>query len=401
MDDVIGRLLRAGLLTHLGDEEERAERLRAASVKLAEDYSGPDRDAVPSALFAAVDETGVGDESVLVRARECIIEEWETFANAYAQRDPAEVLRAVTFDAVMRAAAHDPDIETAVWYALRNAAERVDVGRWDAEVTAIIDEVADAVRERIENLWLPGDASSSLRMPGVPDPDGSGEELQVTGFQEMKNTISGQNPQQIAQTLGQRLPDLIENLFQAVASHTEAASAAQTKQLKDVVSSLGGKLRDVLELHERTLAAVARRDRLLWWRLGGRSQLLGLKYEQAANPASAAVAAAFDVVDSVPEAAPVAVEHLLLDVLEQSGMADTEVSVEELREACRDLKVSVPTARWEPPLLIDVTVTGADAAAMCGGMQDDFTCGEAAVMLFRDLQTRRLLASATPDEGDQ
>lgn len=401
MDDVIGRLLRAGLLTHLGDEEERVERLRAASAKLAEDYAGPDRDAVPSALFAAVDETGAGDDSILVKARECIIEEWETFANAYAQRDPAEVLRAVTFDAVMRAAADDPDIQIAAWYALRNAAERVDVGRWNGELTAIIDEIAYLVRERIEDLWLPGDASSSLRMPSVPEPGGSGEGLQVAGLEEVKSTISGQNPQQIAQTLGQRLPDLVENLVQAVASHTEAASAAQTEQLKEVVSSLGGKLRVVLELHERTLAAVARRDRLLWWRLAGRSQLLGVKYEQAAGPASAAVAAAFDLLDSVPEVAPVAVEHLLLDVLEGSGMADTEVSVEELREACRVLEVTVPTAGREPPLLIDVIVNGVDPAAMCGGMQDAFTCGEAAVVLFRDLQIRRLLTSATPDKGDQ
>ena len=34
MDDVIGQLLKAGLLKNLGDDQERANRLRAASVQL-------------------------------------------------------------------------------------------------------------------------------------------------------------------------------------------------------------------------------------------------------------------------------------------------------------------------------------------------------------------------------
>ena len=59
--------------------------------------------------------------------------------------------------------------------------------------------------------------------------------------------------------------------------------------------TLGERLRDVLAAHESLLMAVARRDTLLWWRLGGRSNRLGTRYHEAPDTATAVVAAAFDL----------------------------------------------------------------------------------------------------------
>ena len=43
MDDVIGQLLKAGLLRNLGDDQERANRLRAASVQLRDQCQRPSK----------------------------------------------------------------------------------------------------------------------------------------------------------------------------------------------------------------------------------------------------------------------------------------------------------------------------------------------------------------------
>ena len=108
MDDIIGQLLRAGLLANLGEDQERADRLRAASKHLRAGFLSDARADIPSALLAAVDEDGPRDVPVLRAARAAIVDKWEMFENAYVQRDPSSILRAVTLDAVVAATEADP-----------------------------------------------------------------------------------------------------------------------------------------------------------------------------------------------------------------------------------------------------------------------------------------------------
>ena len=167
MDDVIGQLLKAGLLRNLGDDQERANRLRAASVQLRDQYRNSARSRVPSALIAAVDEDTPPDLTILNTARDEIVEQWEMFENAYAQQDPAAILRAVVFDGVIAAARADKQISAAAWYTLRNAAGTVSAGRWSAQVESITATLGAAVASEIDQLWVPEVDTSSIKMPSV------------------------------------------------------------------------------------------------------------------------------------------------------------------------------------------------------------------------------------------
>ena len=88
MDDVIGQLLREGLLPTLGDDPERAGWIRKASKDLRGQFLSDRRPAVVSGWLAAVDDGATSDASALQAARQAVTAHWETFANAFPQQDP-------------------------------------------------------------------------------------------------------------------------------------------------------------------------------------------------------------------------------------------------------------------------------------------------------------------------
>ena len=160
--------------------------------------------------------------------------------------------------------------------------------------------------------------------------------------------------------MSENLPDLLESLATAVTKRTQGADDAEIKRLKNVMHTLGERLRDVLAAHESLLMAVARRDTLLWWRLGGRSNRLGTRYREAPDTATAVVAAAFDLHDRASDVAPEAVEDLLIDVLDEAGLSEEQVTIDAMAEACGRLQLTTLIDVSPPLLVADVVVGGHD-----------------------------------------
>lgn len=395
MDDFLGQLLRAGLLTNLGEDQERAGRLRAASKSLRNRFLSDARADIPSALLAALDEEGPSDVPVLEATRAAIVDNWETFENAYVQRDPSSILRAVTLDAVVAATEADPQVAAAVWYTLRNVAQVVSAGRWKQPIAGFRNDLDARLSQGINEIWEPAAHSSSLRMPSV-SATGKARPMKVAGLQEFRTAIE-QNGTDYA--VSEYLPDLLESLATAVTKHTQGASDAETEHLKKVVHTLGERLRDVLATHENLLMAVARRDTLLWWRLGGRSNRLGTPYRDEPDAARAVVAAAFDLHDRTSNVAPEAVEYLLIDVLEEAGLSEETVTISAMAAACGQLQLTKPIDAFPPLLVVDVVVGGCDPNGLVKAIQGPMPAPAAATTLFRDLQIRRLLDGEPLKDG--
>ena len=391
MDDTIGKLLRAGLLVNLGEDQERADRLRAASKHLRDGFLSDTRADIPSALLAAVDEDGPSDVPVLKAARAAIVDQWEMFENTYVQQDPSSILRAVTLDAVVAATGADPQVEAAVWYTLRDVAQVVSAGRWAEPITGFLNDLDAKVSQRIKETWEPIAPGSSLRMPSV-SAAGKTEPVKVAGFEEFLTAIDQYG---IDHAVRENLPNLLENLSKAVTQQTDAA---ETERLKSVVHTLGERLRDVLAAHETLLMAVARRDTLLWWRLGGRSNRLGARYREAQDPATAVVAAAFDLYDHASDVAPEAVEHLLIDVIYEAELSDEQVTIDAMAAASDQLQLTAPIDASPPILVADVVVGGLDSGGLVCALQGPMPASAAATTLFRGLQIRRLLADKSHED---
>ena len=390
MDDTIGKLLRAGLLTSLGEDQERAARLRIASKHLSDRFLSDTRADIPSALLAAVDEGVPSDVPVLKAARATIVDNWETFENAYAQQDPSSILRAVTLDAVVAATEADQQIEAAVWYTLRDVAQVVSAGRWAQPITGILNDLDARVSQRINEVWAPTVRGSSLRMPSVST--SKRKPVKVADLEEFLTAIEQQG-------IDYAFREHFSNIFaKTMTQHTRSAAAAETERLKNVVQTLGERLREILATHESLLVAVTRRDTLLWWRLGGRSNRLGTRYHEASNTATAVVAAAFDLHELASEVAPKAVEDLLIDVLHDAGFSEEPVTIEAMADACGQLQLTTPIEASPPLLVVDVVVGGGDTDELVRGLQGPMPAPAAATAIFRELQIRRLLADESRED---
>lgn len=394
MDDIIGQLLRAGLLANLGEDQERADRLRAASKHLRDRFLSEARADIPSALLAAVDEDGPRDVPVLGAARAAIVDKWEMFSNAYVQRDPSSILRAVTLDAVVAATEADPRVAAAAWYTLRDVAQVVSAGRWAQPIASFQNDLDARVSQRINETWEPTARGSSLRMPPVSAAR-KARPMRVAGLAEFRTAIEQHG---VDHAVSQNLPDLLESLLTAVSQNTQDADTAETERLKNVVQTLGERLRDVLAAHESLLTAVARRDTLLWWRLGGRSNRLGTRYHEAPDTATAVVAAAFDLHDCASDVAPEAVEHLLIDVLDEAGLSEEQVTIDAMAAACGQLQLTTSIDASPPLLVADVVVGGRDPNGLVHALRGPMLALAAATTLFRGLQIRRLLADESREE---
>ena len=389
MNDIIGQLLRAGLLVNLGEDQERADRLRAASKHLRDGFLSDARADIPSALLAAVDEDGSSDVPVLRAARAAIVDKWEMFENAFVQQDPSSIVRAVTLDAVVAATEADPQVAAAVWYTLRDVAQVVSAGRWAQPITDFRNDLDARVSHRINETWEPTARGSSLRMPSV-SAAGKSEPMRVEGLAEFRTAIEENG---VDQAVRENLSDLLESLLTAVTQQTQGADAAE------VVQTLGERLRDTLAVHESLLMAVARRDTLLWWRLGCRSTRLGTRYHEAPDTATAVVAAAFDLHDRASDVAPEAVEHLLIDVLDEAGLSEEQVTIDAMAAASGQLQLTTPIVASPPLLVVDVVVGECDPNGLARALRGPMLAPAAATALFRDLQIRRLLADESREDG--
>lgn len=398
MDDVIGILLRAGLLGKLGDDNERVKRLRNASKTLRSKFLGSHRGWVSSALIAAVDEDTPADCSVLELPEQALLEEWPTLMNAFPDR-PVELLRVVILDAVLAATKMDRAVGRAAWYTSRTLVDAgVSAGRWASSIETMFLELANSAREDNEQLWMPMSGSSALKMPPVPSAATPGLSLsavnQLRGALEPYKANYSGSYQQVAGVVGEHVPAVLEQLAEEAHRVIHEVSASRDTQLKGLVKTLGERLRAALEAQEQAIAAITLRDRLIWWRLSGHSTLLDTRYAELSDPAVVTVAAAFDLHSMVADLAPVAVEHLLVDVLVGSDLGGQKVSISALEAAWSSSGAPGPLQTVATPCtLIEAVAGGSQVSNLPKPMRSKMEAKNSAVFLFRDMQSRRLLLS--------
>lgn len=393
--DMIGRLLQAGLMRGLGDDPERAGWLRSAAKALSADLHGPEL--TPSAVIASCDPGVSAKAPPIAAAEDHVRAQWETFRNAHPGGDAAALLRAVTLHALFLAAEQEPLTQAALWYLFRNVVDTAPGDRFSevvAEAVRILDTDAAG---RAETLWTTASSTRGLRMPDVTAPEPT--EVSRGPAARLGTEISEvpANPNALPQLLDglkQPLIDAMNGLAAAVETAMAQDAERQREMVRSFSKDLGVRLRRILDEQEQLIAAAALRDRLLWWRLAGRSPSLGNRRYGDVDPAMRCVAAAFDLASLVPELAPVAVEHLLADVAHGEG-GPVEVTIADLRGAANEQLgpelVSTSDART-PALLIDAVLGAVDDDRLPEFLSRARPSGDLSVLLFREVQALRLLA---------
>lgn len=386
--DVITELLRASLLSDLGDDEERVRRVRDAASLFGSQLAGESVALLPNAVLAAFDENTPPDSMILEAAAAALLDCWETFRNAFAG-PPAELLRAVTLAGVVTAADRDAAILNAARYTLRNVVERVQTGRWSGQAQALLATWEQVTRGDIGAIWAPSPAEAVFKMPSISDLDpisftNSGLVAKVKEIAD-----NGGNYQTFHQNLQPELTGIVDSLISL--SNTTGTEAQQQviAHLRKFAASLGSAVRASLAAQDRGVAAARLRVDLLWWRQTGYSDGADRLYSELSGPAEIAVAAASDLHRLVADIAPRAVEHLLADLVATTAGADAAVDVAALTAASS--VVTLPNgsdADTSPRLLVEAMATGDSTPLLADGQQAE--AARVAVLLFRELQARRL-----------
>ncbi|PRY19987.1 GTPase-associated system all-helical protein GASH [Pseudosporangium ferrugineum] len=393
--DVIGALLRSSLLTELGDDEDRVQRIRAAEQALSIELAGKSRGLIPHAVIAALDASTPAAATPLATAEKVLLDEWVTFRNAFPER-PTEILRALVLAAVARAAASDDALQQAAWYSLRSAVECLPVGRWAEPIAELAAEWDDAVSPAVATLWQPSPAAARLRMPTVAKVDLEKIAIKTPLRDRSQQLQENGNYNNFAQSLQADYASHVDQLVGVSEILSAEAYKRSVAQLREFVSLLGGRLREVIGVHDQRVNAVLLRSELLWWRQTAFSARLSRAYGDL-SVADAAIAAAVDLHSIVPAIAPLAVEHLLAD-LTQDVTKRAELNVAALAEAEQASQL-VGSPEPTPLGFIDAISSAVDTPLVPPGQA--LSASRAAVLIFRDLQARRLADTSPPEQlGD-
>jgi len=389
--DLIGDLLRASLLGELGDDEARVGKLRAAAARLAEALRGEQRPLVPAAVLTGFDEHTSAESTVVAAATEALQAEWETFRAAFSA-EPTEVMRAVAMAAVQAAAADEPDVLLAAWYTARTCAEQCDAGRWDGVLAGVVDGWVGQAASEIDEVWVPRVAAIGLRMPAL-QPLQQGEKISLNTKLREKAEALDANWQAFAQQLAPTFAEYVDGLIGAAEVLSGEAQRRAVAQVKEFATELGAKLRDALGAQQQAATALHLRADLLWWRQSRYSDRLGRGYGELPGPADVAIAAAYDLHRMVPVVAPVSVEHVLADLVAATA-GDASLRLSQL--AAAEEAAALPDGEVVSPAPLLVAVRhGAPTPVLSESA--DVMPARAAVLLFRDLQARRLAAAPPPE----
>jgi len=394
--DLIGELLREGLLGQLGDDQERAAKLRAASKTLADQLIGTDvaRRMFPVVFVEALDPSP--ESSALEMAERALIAEWETYRNVYPDR-PVALLQALLLAAVAHAASRRKAVKQAGWYTLRTATEEVSRDFWAGPLKALYREWDADVAAAIKDSWAPELASARVKMPSVGEPVAPSVDSDVPDRLQQRLVDAGGATSPGMTALIETMPGYLRELVDAAEQGAGDAVQVSAKQLRTVIDALGRNLREVLATHEQGVKATAHRLNLLWWHQSGYSPRLDSTYRSLGSSADVVLAAALDLHLDVPDLTPVAGEHLLAELVARHA-AEAQVAVEELATCSQAAAIDERYAEGRGPILS--SILGLQVEGMAFDQQEKLTVGRAAILVFRDLQAARLLGARQPAAGE-
>lgn len=389
--DLIGELLQRRLLTEIGDGEERLTMVRDAALALGKRYKDDLRSLVPHAVVAAVDEDCGAEAEPLVRAYEELAAQWATVHNAF-DGPPLSLLRAITLAAVATVAEDDSNLLAAGWYSLRTALEELPAGSWAEPLTKLERTWDDAVWESVESSWSPVSVSSRMTMPSVTkfDDDRITVPTAATARKEAASFVASNNYSTFATTMMSGYVSHVEALVSASEVAAAMALRQSNEDLRAFAGELGKRLREILSAQEKAIESTRLRGELLWWQRTAFSPTRRVGYSDLER-AEVPVAAAYDLHLLMPEIAPLAAEHLLSGVVAKAS-GNANVSVDDLARAADCL----PAARGHTPTLV-LDAVQSEAKTQLLARSKDMKAGRAAVLLFRDLQARRLSRTGTDE----
>ncbi|WP_273209114.1 GTPase-associated system all-helical protein GASH [Runella zeae] len=324
-------ILQAGLLD-IGDSDERLANIESAIVDLEAKLKK-----TPSLLehyvLTALDPDISTEETAIIDVEAIIAIHWKALRAKFPER-PVQIIRAVIINALYNIGVANVNLARIIYLAASNFYPYAKLGREKTIIKQLIREFGDLAESDAVKQWSLDETEPILKVPT----------LKITGLQFGEITINEQSlrtqlttaakhaphpngpnygtynqyqqPDQwaahFAKYAGDGIVDVIKTSLEAMTKSISPTSIETP--INKFATDFKKALEQVLGNSLRSLTAVERRSKLLWWKETLYSASLKNSYRTLETELQPVILSV-DLFDQLPEVAPVSVNFLLQDTL--------------------------------------------------------------------------------------
>jgi len=317
-------LLQAGLLD-IGDSDGRLANIESAIVDLEAKLKE-----TPSLLeryvLTALDPEISTEEPAVIDVEAIIAAHWKALRAKFPDR-PVQIIRAVIINALYNIGTADVDLARIIYLAASNFYPYTKLGREKAIIEQLISEFGDLAESDAVKKWSLDETEPSLKAPT----------LKIAGLQFGEFVVDDKSLRAKLTTAAKHSPEgynqynyqdewaahFAKNAGEGISSVIKTSLEGMTKSLSPTsietpinkfATDFKKALDQVLGNSLRSLTAVERRSKLLWWKETLYSSSLKDSY-RTLDTELQPVIMSVDLFDQLPSVAPVSVNFLLQDTL--------------------------------------------------------------------------------------
>ena len=317
-------ILQAGLLD-IGDSDERLANIESAIVDLEAKLKK-----TPSLLehyvLTALDPEISTEEPAIIEVEGIIAAHWKALRAKFPER-PVQIIRAVIINALYNIGAANVAFARIIYLAASSFYPYAKLGREKAIIERLISEFGDHAESDAAKQWSLDETEPSLVVPTlkITDLQFGNVETDDTNLKAKLNeaaqrTPDGSNPYQHPEEWGEHFSDhagdgIVEFIEATLTQWSGSLSPTSIETpINKFAIDFKKALDKVLGNSLRSLTAVERRSKLLWWKETLYSSSLKNSY-RTLTPELQPVILSVDLFDQLPDVAPVSVNFLLQDTL--------------------------------------------------------------------------------------
>jgi hypothetical protein len=345
-NQIILSFLKAGLVD-IGGDDAKLERLKAASLDLAESLKESPAKAIQFALVALDPKVPENDLTVQIAAQ-ALEKRWATYSNTFAAL-PITVLRAILLESLAISASESDEIGVILVALTRNELSYMEAGNETTIWSELISEIELRIDDRAVREWTVPDRIETPRgkYPAPPaieisqsavtfDKTVLARSFEGTVGPNAGNRATGgnqfwpQNNAQWSEQFGIRFADALVNVFEKYAEASKMAPIDLAPSFKALANAVSSQVDATISAVTEATSGLQRRTNLIWWKESLYSPSSRISYRKM-SPYMAAMLMAFDLSSQVPLFSPASVVALLHEaVLTLPGVND--VSSRTIRE---------------------------------------------------------------------
>ena len=253
---MLQRFLNEGLLP-IGDDDTSFKNLQKASSALATKLARKKAKVIPYTLVA-LDPQIPADEPVLTEIEQAVMKTWSTFRNKFPDT-PTQILRAVIFEALLRASEKDDHVASIIWFTGRSYHAYLSEGTRSELSVEFLTTMGEDAEEKANVEWSIKPPSQKRRSSSSSTGSTDGAQTSRVNLKDLPQKLATHAawPQAAAPTA-----KAIVQVHTSLTSEIDQIKEILPKYAADANATLSRDIEQAL----KSILAHEKRSNLLWWK---------------------------------------------------------------------------------------------------------------------------------------